>query len=118
MLKLITLVLGLAIGFGGGVYWSARHPDQAAKLSKDEEARFLQAQMAVTQQAKDKLDQLMAKYKNGSVGSPIPGSSGFLGGGTTAGAQLAADPDAQALRSHQEEQLSELKKRLESIASK
>ena len=29
MLKLIALILGLAIGFGGGVWWASHNPDQA-----------------------------------------------------------------------------------------
>ena len=48
MFKLIALLLGLAVGFGGGVYWAHQHPDQAATLSAAEEKEFLQAQLGYT----------------------------------------------------------------------
>src|SRR6266542_4672252 len=61
MFKLIFLVLGLAIGFGGGVYWSAHNPQKAQQLSAQEERRFLEAQMQITQKIQAKLDQLSSK---------------------------------------------------------
>ena len=31
MFKMIFLLVGLAVGFGGGVYWAHKNPDQAAQ---------------------------------------------------------------------------------------
>ena len=61
MLKLIILVLGLAIGFGGGVYWATKNPEAASKISAEEERRFLEAQLAITQKIQEQLDQWQSK---------------------------------------------------------
>ena len=58
MLKLAILILGLVIGFGGGVYWASHNPEQANQISAEEERRFLEAQMQITQKLQEKLDQL------------------------------------------------------------
>jgi len=75
MLKLITLVLGLVIGFGGGVWWGQKNPQQAAQLSAEEEKRFVQAQLAMNQKIKDKLTQLQSKTSSSTPGSGFLGSS-------------------------------------------
>jgi len=75
MLKLITLVLGLVIGFGGGVWWGQKNPQQAAQLSAEEERRFVQAQLAMNQKIKDKLTQLQSKTSSSTPGSGFLGSS-------------------------------------------
>ena len=66
MLKLITLGIGLVVGFGGGVMWSAHNPQAAQQISQDEETKFLQAQLAVTQATQSKLDALIAKRQSGN----------------------------------------------------
>ena len=61
MFKLIVLILGLAVGFGGGVYWAHKNPEDAAKFSAEEERRFLEAQLAITEKIKAKLDELVRR---------------------------------------------------------
>jgi hypothetical protein len=101
MLKLIALVLGLAVGFGGGVYWAHANPDAAGKLSAEEEKQFLQAQLAITQKIQAKLDTLGTK-----AASKTPGSS-FIGSGPG-----TASADVSDLKSETQKQQDELNKRL------
>ena len=52
MLKLLILIVGLAVGFGGGVYWGVHHPEQASQISQEEERRFLELQIKTTEAVK------------------------------------------------------------------
>ena len=106
MFKLIFLVLGLAIGFGGGVYWAHKNPEQAAKLSAEEEKRFLEAQLRITQTIQAKLDQLQSKTASSSSKSP---GAGFVGSAQSAGPTAAEVKDVKAETEKQEQ---ELQKRL------
>jgi hypothetical protein len=101
MLKLIVLILGLVIGFGGGVYWGHQNPDAAGKLSAAEEKQFLQAQLAITQKIQAKLNSLGAKT------SSTPGS-GFLGSSQAP----AVTSDVNDLKSETQKQQDALQKRL------
>jgi hypothetical protein len=103
MFKLIALVLGLAIGFGGGVYWAHHNPDEAATLSAAEEKQFLQAQLAINQKIQAKLDQLQGKSKTAG--------SGFLssGGGPSAADVNDVKSDAQKQQDQLQKRLAELK---------
>ncbi len=109
MFKLIAFGLGLAIGFGGGVWWSVKNPEAASKLSAEEERHVLEAKIAATKAVKDKLDQIAAKKTSSTPGagfaSSIPGSGDH-------------DPDCAALRAEQEQQLKDLEKQLASLGSK
>ena len=60
-MKLIVLLLGLALGFGGGVWYGVRHPDQAKKIAEEEERRVLEKQKELLAKLKTKLDQLKAE---------------------------------------------------------
>src|SRR5688500_19856175 len=91
MVKLIVLLLGLAIGFGGGVDWAHKNPDQAAKLSAEEEKRFLEAQLAITEKIKAKLDGLASAASSKTPG----GSSGFLSSGGCGGAVVGGVKERQ-----------------------
>lgn len=71
MVKLIVLILGLAIGFGGGVWWGHKNPEAAAKLSAEEERRVIEASIALNKKMQATLDKLQNK-------TPAPGS-GFVG---------------------------------------
>ncbi|HTL29535.1 MAG TPA: hypothetical protein VL282_09940 [Tepidisphaeraceae bacterium] len=102
MFKMIFLVLGLAVGFGGGVYWAHHNPDAAAKLSAEEEKRFLEAQLAISEKIQSKLDQL----SNQSGGSKM--GSGFVS--SQSGGASAAD--VNDLKSQTQQQQDELKKRI------
>ena len=107
MFKLIILLLGLGIGFGGGVYWGVHHPDQAQQLSATEEQKFLEYEAQITKATKDKLDQLAAKQRTGSA---LPGSS-FLGGAPAGG----VDPDIKALQDQTQKQLDDLNAHLSKL---
>ena len=108
MVKLIVLLLGLAIGFGGGVYWAHKNPDQAAKLSAEEEKRFLEAQLAITEKIKAKLDELASTASSKTPG----GSSGFLSS-SQSGAAVAED--VKELKGDAQRQEDELRKRLDAL---
>ena len=85
MFKMIFLILGLAVGFGGGVYWAHHNPDAAAKLSAEEEKKFLEAQLAITEKIQTKLDQLSNKSSSGGKTG-----SGFLSASQAGGATAAS----------------------------
>jgi hypothetical protein len=104
MFKLIFLILGLAIGFGGGVYWAHKNPEQAAKFSAEEERRFLEAQLQITQKIQAKLDQLQAKTSDAKTTG-----SGFVSSREAGGAVTAEVNEAKAQSETQER---ELQKRL------
>lgn len=107
MFKLITLVLGMGIGFGGGVWWGVHHPNEAANLSAQEEQEVLEQ----TQAMKDKIAKLMAKHPVSGISLPagVPGS-GLLGGNASAGG--AVDPDLQELDQKAQKQIDMLKAKL------
>ncbi len=107
MLKLIVLLFGLAVGFGGGVYWAHKNPEQAAKISAEEERRFLEAQLAITQKIQAKLDQL-----GGATSEKSSSASGFLSTGQSGG---AVTEDVNDLKANAQRQEDELRKRLQSV---
>ena len=45
------LLVGLAVGFGGGVYWGVKYPTQAA-VAAEEEQRFIEAQKSLLEKTK------------------------------------------------------------------
>ncbi len=94
MFKALILLVGLVVGFGGGVYWSSHHPDEANKLSATEEKKFLQAQMAITQKIQAKLDQFNGK---------------------TSAASSQPATDVKELKADTQKQQNALKKRLDAI---
>ena len=101
MLKLIVLILGLAIGFGGGVYWGHKNPEAAAKLSAEEEKRVLEAKIALTEKFRAKLEQLTTK-------SATPGT-GFV---SSSQSPTAAVTD---LKNETAKEEAELRKQLEQV---
>jgi len=110
MFKMLFLLVGLGVGFGGGVWWANKNPDQAAQLSAAEEKKFLEAQLQITQKIQAKLDQLQGK-----ASTPAPkGASGFLGSGQAPAAVSASDvndvkADTQKQQAELEEHLKKLK---------
>jgi len=101
MIKLIILVVALGVGFGGGVWWSQKNPDAAAKLSKQEEQQVIEKALALNEQIKAKLDQ-MSKGKT-------PGS-GFLSAGSA--------PDVSDLKAEADQQEADLQAHLAKLKSK
>ena len=106
MLKILFLLIGLAGGFGAGVWWGVHHPDQAATLSAEEERRFLELQMKATQAMKEKLDQLAAKTSGKMKGSGFLANNG------------APDPEVAQLRDQSDKQLRDLQTHLEDLKKK
>ena len=105
MIKIIVLILGLAIGFGAGVWWGVKNPEQAQKLAAEEERRVLEKQKELLAKMKAKLDQLA---------SARTGTSGIAGRGFVSGAQSAApkDPEVDRLKAESDEQMKDLDKLL------
>ena len=106
MFKMIFLILGLLIGFGGGVYWAHHNPDAAGQLSAAEEKKFLEYQLQISQKIQGKLDQLQSKA------SAPKGASGFLGGGQAPAVNAA---DVNDVRADAQKQQDELQKRLAAL---
>jgi hypothetical protein len=111
MFKIIFLLLGLAVGFGGGVYWAHHNPEAAGQLSAAEEKEFLKAQLAITQKIQAKLDSLGVKT---SAAAAPKGATGFLGAGQAPNA-AAAQQDVNDLKAETQKQQQELQKRLDAL---
>src|SRR5687767_10801073 len=110
MVRAVIMLVVLAVGFGGGIYFGQKFPNTAAKLSAEEEKRFLEAQLAITQKIKAKLEQLSAAEKSGGGGTP-GGTSGFISGKQAAAA--ATPQDVKELRQENDTQEAMLRKRLD-----
>lgn len=100
-MKLILMLIALAIGFGGGVYWGVHHPVEAQKFAAEEERRFLEAQMSLTKATKEKLDQLIAAKTR----STPAGSNSFV-------SSAGPDPELVNLRDKTDQQMQELQQHL------
>jgi hypothetical protein len=103
------MLVALAIGFGGGIYFGQKFPGAAAKISAEEEKRFLQAQLAITQKIKGKLEQLEA---NAPATPPAGGTSGFI---SSKQAAAATPQDVKELRQETDAQEAMLRQRLEKL---
>ena len=109
MFKMLFLLIGVAGGFGGGVYWAHAHPDQAATLSAAEEKKFLEYQLQINQKIQQKLEQLQGKASSASAPK---GSAGFVGGGQAPAVNPAEVSDVKADAQKQQD---ELQKRLSQL---
>lgn len=108
-MKLIVLVIGVALGFGVGVYWGVHHPTEAANLSDQEERKFIQFKIETTQAIKQKLDQIANKQ----TAQPGKGfGAGFVSGNSAA---TGPDPDVVALRNDQDRELQNLQQQLQKL---
>jgi hypothetical protein len=107
MIKMIVLLLGLAIGFGAGVWWGHKNPEQAKQLAEREERVVLEKQKELLQKMRDKLDQLASSRVGTSAKG---GGSGFLSGAQAGAAR--ADPEVDKLKAESEQQMAELDKLL------
>jgi hypothetical protein len=95
------------VGFGGGIYWGQKHPDQAAQVSAAEEKQFLQAQLAITEKIQAKLDQLSNKASNGKSAG-----NGFISNAQASGATAS---DVNDIKSDTQKQQAELRKHLATL---
>ena len=107
MIKAVLILIALGVGFGGGVYFAHHNPEAAAKLSAEEEKKFLEAQLAITQKIKAKLEQLSAA----ETAKP-PTGSGFI---SSKQAAAATPQDVKELRSENDAQEAMLRQRLEKL---
>ena len=107
MIRAVLMLVVLLVGFGGGIYFGQKFPNTASKLSAEEEKRFLQAQLAITQKIKAKLEQLSAAE------AKPPGGSGFISSKQAAAA--ATPQDVKELRSETDAQEAMLRQRLEKL---
>ena len=107
MIRAVLMLVALAVGFGGGVYWAHHNPGAAAKFSAEEEKRFLEAQLAITQKIKSKLEQLSTE----NAAKP-PAGSGFI---SSKQAAAATPEDVKQLRLETESQEAMLRKRLDEL---
>jgi hypothetical protein len=92
---LISLVLGVALGFGGGVWWANRNPDQAANLSAQE-----------AQGLSDTIAKLKLAVHH-VPGGPAPASVN-----APASSDTSTDPSVQELDQKAQKQLDMLKAKL------
>src|SRR5688500_2961162 len=109
MIKLIVLLFGLAVGFGGGVYWGHKNPEAAAKISAEEERRFLEAQLAITQKIQAKLEQWQQTSP-----SDAP-ASGFVSSKQSGAGSAPTPAEVKDVKAESEKQEADLKKRLEEL---
>jgi hypothetical protein len=103
------MLVALAVGFGGGIYFGQKFPGTAAKISAEEEKRFLEAQLAITQKIKAKLEQLSAAEKSGTTPG---GTSGFI---SSKQAAAATPQDVKELRQENDTQEAMLRQRLDEL---
>ena len=107
MIRAVIMLVVLAVGFGGGIYFGQKFPNTAAKFSAEEEKRFLEAQLAMTQKIKAKLEQLSA-----AENAKPPAGSGFI---SSKQAAAATPQDVKELRSQTDAQEAMLRQRLEKL---
>jgi len=107
MFKLIALALGLAIGFGGGVWYASKHPEWAKTFGAQEEQYAIEKSLEIAKATKAKLDQMASK----DAASKVAGNS-FLGGG---GGSKKPDPEITKLSQEQDANIAELEKQLAKV---
>src|SRR4051794_18883137 len=106
MFKLIALALGLAIGFGGGVWYASKHPEWAKEVGAKEEQYAIEKSLQIAKATKAKLDEMASKDATSKSGP----SNSFLGGGTK-----KPDPEITKLSQEQDANSAELEKQLEKV---
>jgi hypothetical protein len=103
VIKIIVLLLGLAVGFGGGVWYGVNHPEQGKKIADEEERRVLEKQKELVARLKTKLDQLASSRT--TAGAKTPGT-GFVSGAPGA----TKDQEVDKLDAEADKQMAELDK--------
>ena len=119
MIKMIVLLVGLAVGFGVGVYWGVHHPAEAQQMAAEEERRFIEAQKALLEKTKRKLDEILQRGSAAlNTGSRGGGRTGFVAGRPGTAPAMTPDPEVQALREEHERQIQEAEKLLKQVNGK
>ena len=103
-MKFIALILGLIVGFAGGIWIGVRNPELASSLDKKREQWILEGKKQATEAITKKMDDILNKS---SASTSTPGA-GFLGSGgssasTTDALRQLRDEQQQQLRSLQDE---------------
>lgn len=111
MFKWIFLLVGLAVGFGGGVWWGVRNPEQAQGLAAEEERRVLEAKKQVAEAFKKKLDEII----NSSRQRPTATGSGFLPG---ARGPAGPNPELVELQKEAEQEIRQLDQQIDATSKK
>lgn len=106
MFKLIALALGLAVGFGGGVWYASKHPEWAKDFGAKEEQYAVEKSLEIAKATKAKLDQMAAKDAAGKAAS----GNSFLAGGSK-----KSDPEIAKLSQEQDANIAELEKQLAKV---
>ena len=112
-MKILILLVGLILGFGGGVYWGVKHPTHAADLAQKEEEWFLKGKMEATRLITQKLDQALAQAPAKTDTTP---RTGFVAeSGSTSGNNPAATEALRKIRDEQRQQLMAIEHQLEQV---
>ena len=98
-MKLIALLLGLAIGFGTGIWYGVNHPKEAADLAVKQDEWIRKGKEEALKQVKAKLDSMLTQQPSGPSAAGFARSFGNTGGGgksdTDALKALKGDVEAQ-----------------------
>jgi hypothetical protein len=108
MFKLIALLLGLGVGFGGGVWYASKHPEWAKDFGAKEEQYAIEKSLQIAKATKAKLDEMAAKDSSSKTGQ-----NSFLGSGSTA--TKKPDPEIAKLSQEQDANIAELEKQLAKV---
>ncbi len=111
-MKILILLVGLILGFGGGVYWGVKNPSQASDLAKKEEEWFLKGKAEATRYITQKLDQALAQAPAKTDGTP---RTGFVAESTANGSNGAAAEALRKIRDEQRQQLMAIEHQLEQV---
>jgi hypothetical protein len=111
MIRLVLMLVCLAVGFGGGVYWGVKHPADAQKLASVEERQFVEKQKVLLEKMKRKLDELSSAQPATGAAGGTAGRSGFLGAAPTGAGRK--DPELDDLKRESDQQLQEANKLLQ-----
>jgi hypothetical protein len=98
-MKLIFLILGLALGFGGGIWYGINHPKEAADLNAKQEEWLRQGKEQALGAVRDALNQKLAQAQSAPVATPGTGRnfSGFVAGGTGTKSEADTLKDAKTI---------------------
>ena len=110
-MKMLILLVGLILGFGGGVYWGVKHPAHAADLAKKEEEWFLKGKAEATRLITQKLDHVLAQTP--AKTEPTP-RAGFVADSGSSGNAPATDA-LRKIRDEQKQQLMAIEHQLEQV---
>jgi len=106
MFKIIALALGLALGFGGGVWYASKHPERAKDFGAKEEQYAIEKSLQIAKATKAKLDEMASRD---ATAKSTPSNS-FLGGGSN-----KPDPEIKKLSQEQDANIAELEKQLAKV---